>query len=90
VPEADLPFYDAIGRDLAPLGLERGDNKATGGADISALRKLGVPVAGIGQDGTTYFDLHHTANDTLDKIDPDALAQVSEAFARVARAVANR
>lgn len=90
VPEADLPFFDAIARDLAPLGLERGDNKATGGADISALRKLGVPVAAIGQDGTTYFDLHHTANDTLDKIDPDALEQVTEAFTRVARAVANR
>lgn len=90
VPEADLPFYDALGRDLASLGLERGDNKASGGADIAALRKLGVPVVGIGQDGTTYFDLHHTANDTLDKIDAEALEQVTESFARVARAVANR
>jgi Zn-dependent M28 family amino/carboxypeptidase len=91
VPEADLPFYHAIARDLVPLGIdERGDNKAGGGADISALRKLGVPVAAIRQDGTTYFDLHHTANDTLDKIEPDNLEQVSEAFARVARAVANR
>lgn len=87
VPEADLPFYDEIGREL---GLERGDNKSGGGADISALRKLGVPVAGIRQDGTTYFDLHHTANDTLDKIEPDNLEQVSEAFAHVARTVANR
>jgi len=90
VPEADLPFYDAIGRELEPLGLERGDNKSNGGPDIGALRKLGVPVVGIGQDGTTYFDLHHTANDTLDKIDAEALEQVTEAFARVARSVANR
>lgn len=90
VPEADLPFYDAVARDLRPLGIERGDNKATGGPDIAPLRKLGVPVAAVRQDGTTYFDLHHTANDTLDKIDPDALEQVAEAIARVAKAAANR
>lgn len=90
VPEADLPFYDGIARDLAPLGIERGDNKSGGGADISDLKKLGVPVASVRQDGTTYFDLHHTANDTLDKIEPDNLEQVTEAFSRVARAVANR
>ncbi|MBS0590718.1 MAG: peptidase M28 family protein, partial [Proteobacteria bacterium] len=27
------------------------------------------------QDGTHYFDIHHTANDTLDKIEPKELAQ---------------
>ena len=27
------------------------------------------------QDGTYYFDWHHTANDTLDKINPKELAQ---------------
>lgn len=90
VPEADLPFYDEIGRDLASMGIERGDNKSGGGADISAMKKLGVPVASIRQDGTTYFDLHHTANDTLDKIEPENLEQTVEAFARVARAAANR
>ncbi len=30
----------------------------------------GVPSLGLSQDASTYFDLHHTANDTLDKIDP--------------------
>jgi len=90
VPESDLPFFDAVAAQLSPLGIERGDNKASGGADISAMRKLGVPVASVGQDGTTYFDLHHTANDTFDKIDPDALEQVREAVARVAAAAANR
>jgi carboxypeptidase Q len=29
----------------------------------------------LNQDGTKYFDYHHTANDTLDKIDPAALSQ---------------
>jgi hypothetical protein len=31
--------------------------------------------AWLGQDGTYYFDLHHNADDTLDKIDPADLAQ---------------
>ena len=29
----------------------------------------------LAQDGTHYFDLHHTADDTLDKVDPEALRQ---------------
>ena len=35
---------------------------------------------GLNQDGTRYFDLHHTADDTLDKIDPAALAQNVAAY----------
>jgi hypothetical protein len=33
------------------------------------------------QDGTDYFDYHHTTDDTLDKIDPKALAQNVAAYA---------
>jgi hypothetical protein len=29
----------------------------------------------LSQDGTHYFDLHHTPDDTLDKIDRDDLRQ---------------
>ena len=32
------------------------------------------PGVGLNQDGTHYFDLHHTPDDTLDKVDPDAAA----------------
>ncbi|MDM7859732.1 M20/M25/M40 family metallo-hydrolase [Alteromonas sp. ASW11-36] len=60
---------------LAPLGVERGNNEATGGPDVSMLPKYGVPVVNLRQDGTYYFDYHHTPNDTLDKIDPAALQQ---------------
>jgi Zn-dependent M28 family amino/carboxypeptidase len=35
----------------------------------------GVPGVGLSQDGTHYFDLHHTPDDTLDKVDPEALRQ---------------
>jgi hypothetical protein len=34
-----------------------------------------MPWADLQQDGSDYFDLHHTANDTLDKVDPEQLRQ---------------
>jgi len=40
-----------------------------------------VPVVDLKQNGWDYFDLHHTANDTLDKIAPDALDQNVAAYA---------
>jgi hypothetical protein len=43
-----------------------------------------VPVFQLKQDGTDYFDYHHTADDTLDKIDPEALKQNIAAWAVVA------
>ena len=74
------PLYDA----LAPLGVERGSNEANGGADLGALKDLGMPVLELNQDGTRYFDFHHTADDTFDKIDRDDLSQVVAAFATAA------
>jgi Zn-dependent M28 family amino/carboxypeptidase len=35
----------------------------------------GVAGVGLSQDGTYYFDVHHTPDDTLDKIDPADLRQ---------------
>lgn len=39
-----------------------------GGADISELDKAGVPCIGFEPDTQRYFDIHHTAADTFDKI----------------------
>ena len=61
-----------------------GNNTASGGPDVSMLPSYGVPVASLRQDGTDYFDYHHTPNDTLDKIDPAALAQNAAAYAQFA------
>lgn len=80
VAEAALPMMDAIGAVLAPLGIERGGNEAYGGADVGPMRALGMPVASLVQDGTTYFDYHHTANDTLDKVDAKDLDQNVAAY----------
>jgi hypothetical protein len=86
-PEA-VPLFGEVAKLLAPIGVERGDNESGGGADISPLAPAGVPVVGLSQDGTTYFDWHHTANDTLDKIDPKDLDQNVAAWAALAYAVA--
>ncbi|MEM9301395.1 MAG: M28 family peptidase [Pseudomonadota bacterium] len=73
-PEA-FGLADQFARALAPLGIVRGDNNAFGGADISPMRAAGMAVATLHQDGTHYFDYHHTSNDTLDKVDRENLAQ---------------
>lgn len=79
--EPALPYARAIQRQLAPLGIILGDNAANGGADTGELRAAGVPVADLSQDGSDYFDYHHTANDTLAAIDPEALRQNVAAWA---------
>jgi len=79
----------AIGRALAPLGVFHGPFETGGGPDVGPLRAAGVPVAELSQDGTDYFDLHHTPDDTLDKIDPAALAQNVAAYATFAWLTAN-
>jgi hypothetical protein len=84
VDSASLPVADAIGAVLYPLDIERGGNAARGGPDVGPLARLGVPVFSLGQDGSDYFDYHHTANDTLDKIDPAALDQNVAAYAAFA------
>ena len=51
------------------------------GADIDPLVKAGVPGIGIMQDGRRYFDFHHSAADTLDKVDPQELKENAAAMA---------
>lgn len=46
-----------------------------GGSDIEELMGQGVPFVDFNQDATRYFDLHHSADDTLDKVEPAELAQ---------------
>ena len=73
--DAALPYARAIQNMLLPLGVGPGNNQARGGPDIGVLAQAGVPVVTPGQDGTDYFDLHHTPDDTFDKIDPEAFRQ---------------
>lgn len=69
-----------IAEALKPLGIEAME-KGGAGPDVGAIAAEGAAWAWLGQDGTDYFDLHHTPDDTLDKIDPAALAQNAAAYA---------
>jgi carboxypeptidase Q len=60
---------------LAPLGIVPGALDKADGSDIEPLLAAGLPGVGLSQDGTHYFDVHHTPDDTLDKVDPETLRQ---------------
>ena len=70
-----------IAEALAPLGITHMPGQGGPGPDVSTIARAGATWAWLGQDGTDYFDLHHTPDDTLDKIDPSALAQNAAAYA---------
>src|SRR6202789_2494208 len=85
---AGSDFGRTLDRIITPLGANLDRRPALGGGDdIRELQKAGVPVVSLRQDGSDYFDTHHTADDTLDKIDPKQLDQavaVWSAFAYLA------
>jgi carboxypeptidase Q len=59
------------------------------GADISPLDAAGVPTLSPIQDNRIYFNYHHTAADTLDKVVPRELAENAAVMAVLAYAIAN-
>jgi hypothetical protein len=66
----------AMARLMQPLGVEYDAGApGHGGSDLSAVHGVGMAALSLHQDGTRYFDWHHTANDTLDKVDPEQLRQ---------------
>jgi len=67
---AALPVIEAMAALLEPLEIPYGNNTATGIADFIPIRELGVPVIDVRQDMRPYFDIHHTINDTMAKVDP--------------------
>ncbi|MGI5309088.1 M20/M25/M40 family metallo-hydrolase [Rheinheimera sp. WS51] len=89
VGKNSLAFIAELQKKLAHLDISLGNNDAYGGPDVSVLKALGVPVVTLLQDGTDYFDYHHTANDTFDKVNPDALEQNLSAWLITTKAVAN-
>ncbi|WP_457309930.1 M20/M25/M40 family metallo-hydrolase [Sphingomonas sp. UYAg733] len=76
------PFAEAAMRVLTPLRIVRSrEGPGSGGVDIGPLVARGVPTFVLEQDMGHYFAYHHTANDTLDKIEPTALDQNVAALA---------
>ena len=71
------------------LGLPLIKKDTSGGPDIGPIKAEGVPTMRLQQDGTDYFDLHHTHDDTFDKINANEMAKNTAAFAAMAWITAN-
>ena len=81
LPPQMAALQKQIGMALAPLGIVIGHGEAGGGADVGAIAKAqNLPIIDLQQDGSDYFDLHHTPDDTLDKVDPAMLEQNVQAW----------
>ncbi len=52
---------------LHPYGIDE-IKAGWGGVDIDPLKEQGIPLAGYGTDSQRYFDMHHSPNDSFDKI----------------------
>lgn len=70
----------ALRKRIAPLQLT---TQPSTGVDTRPLTMAGVPGFGYAPDMRRYFDYHHTAADTLDKIDPSELAAGAAAVAKL-------
>jgi len=78
--------------DIVRLLASLGANKVTvggSGADIGPMKEAGVVLLGHQVEGSTYFDVHHTPADTIDKVDPTELSQNVAALATMAYVLAD-
>ena len=90
LPETAKALSDRIAARLAPLGISRGRDQASGGADVGAIiAAQNLAIIDLQQDGSRYFDLHHTPDDTLSMIDKVQLRQNVAAWTAVLAEVAN-
>jgi Zn-dependent M28 family amino/carboxypeptidase len=82
-------LHKKIALAVARFGVSAGTDVATGGADLNIVRDQKGALVDLQQDGTRYFDLHHTPDDTLDKIDPAQLRQNVAVWTQVVGILAN-
>ena len=84
-----LAYLSPISKILASQGAGLIDVRANASSDISTLTAKGVPSFGPWYDSKTYFNYHHTAADTLDKVNPKNLAENASLMAVLAYGLAN-
>ena len=82
-------MIDLLRARLAPLGVGYMPGPAHGGTDVEPTMKTGVLGLDLANDATRYFDIHHTADDTLDKIDRTQFAQAIDAWTAMLEVIAN-
>ena len=78
--DAAKPAIAQIAAALEPLGIHA-DGQGSPESDVEPISERGAVWASLSHDGTHYFDVHHTSEDTLDKVDPKDLAQGVAAYA---------
>ncbi len=74
---------------LDAIGAETTVNAPETGEDIGGLTEGGVPSFAPVQDNRFYFNYHHTAADTFDKVDPKHLAENAAVMTVLAYALAD-
>ncbi len=89
LPDAARPVADRLAAALAPLGIVRGSGTGGDGTDIGPVIRTGVAGVDLNQSGLRYFDVHHTPEDTLDRVDPAQLRQNVAAWTTMLAIVAN-
>ena len=89
LPDSAAAVGARLGSALAPLGIVKGSGIAGDGADIAPIIRTGVAGVDLNQSGLDYFDVHHTADDTLDRVEPEALRQNVAAWTTMLAIVAN-
>ncbi|MCU1284276.1 MAG: peptidase [Acidobacteriales bacterium] len=86
---AILPILQPVSEILQSQGAGMIKITDEAGADLVLLNIAGVPGFAPIQDSRKYFEYHHTAADTLDKVDPQELRENSSAIAVLTYALAN-
>ncbi len=84
--EAVRPVQSAL-RSIGSTVLQ--STSSSPGADITGMSEAGVPTFGVLEDGRTYFNYHHTAADTLDKVVPAELRENGAALSVLVYALTN-
>jgi hypothetical protein len=87
--ESNPELHQKLAQAVARFGVAGSDAVASGGADIVIARNQKTAILDLQQDGTRYFDLHHTPDDTLDKVDPVQLRQNVAVWTQVVGILAN-
>lgn len=81
-------LVSAAGGLLSPIGSDT-VSRGGGGADIGPLMQEGVPGMGLSVDGSRYFWYHHTASDTIDKLNAEDYKKSIATLAVMAYVVAD-
>lgn len=87
--DTNSELHEKLAQSVARFGVAGSAMIATGGADIGIARDQNTAILDLQQDGTRYFDLHHTPDDTLDKVDPAQLRQNVAVWTQVVGILAN-